>query len=188
MKKIIALLLACAMIFALCAGCGSSAGDSGEKVIKIGVYEPLSGDSASGGKKEVLGMQYANQETPTIEVGGVTYKIELDISDGIPPCPESRGDDIVRIILRGETETAPDTAELQKQWEDNFFALQLRDRSTLRRELWEGSARDSLRGLFLRKMREKYDAAPSEAERQKITEALRWGLAALDGGEAVKEI
>ena len=114
--------------------------------------------------------------------------IELDISDGIPPCPEGRGEDIVRIILRGETETAPDTAALQKQWEDNFFALQLRDRSTLRRELWEGSARDSLRGLFLRKMREKYDAAPSEAERQKITEALRWGLAALDGGEAVSAV
>ncbi len=70
------------MIFALCAGCGnSSSDDSAEKVIKIGVYEPLSGDSASGGKKEVLGMQYANAETPTIEVNGQTYKIELDISD-----------------------------------------------------------------------------------------------------------
>lgn len=114
--------------------------------------------------------------------------IELDISEGIPPCPTGHGEDIVRIILRGESDAAPDLAALQQEWEKSFFALQLRDRSTLRRELWEGSSRDSLRGLFLRKMREKYDAAPTEAEKQKITGALRWGLAALDGGEAVSGI
>lgn len=114
--------------------------------------------------------------------------LELDISEGIPPCPEGRGEDIVRIILKGETASAPDTAGLQREWEENFFALQLRDRSRLRRDIWEGSAQDSLRGLFLRKMREKFDAAASEAEKQKITQAIRWGLAALDGGEAVEEI
>ena len=114
--------------------------------------------------------------------------LELDISEGIPPGPEGRGEDIVRIMLTGEAAAAPDTAGLQLAWEENFFALQLRDRSRLRRDIWEGSAQDSLRGLFLRKMREKFDAAASEAEKQKITQALRWGLAALDGGEAVEEI
>ena len=43
------------MALSLCA-CGAS-GSSGAKVIKIGVFEPSSGDSASGGKKEILGMQ-----------------------------------------------------------------------------------------------------------------------------------
>ena len=82
MKKLIALLLACAMVFALCAGCGNSSGDdSAEKVVKIGVFEPASGDSASGGKKEMLGMQYANAETPTVEVNGETYKVELIFAD-----------------------------------------------------------------------------------------------------------
>ena len=115
--------------------------------------------------------------------------IELDISEGIPAAPpEGRGEDIVRIILTGESDTAPQLAELQRAWEDSFFALQLRDRSRLRRDLWEGSAQDSLRGLFLRKMREKYDSAQTEAEKQKITQALRWGLAALEGREAVSEI
>ena len=68
MKKAIALLLALVMVFALCAcgGGGDSAG--GDKVVKIGVFEPASGDSGAGGKKEMLGMQYANQETPTVEV------------------------------------------------------------------------------------------------------------------------
>ena len=68
MKKAIALLLALVMVFALCA-CGGgdkSTADNGEKVVKIGVFEPASGDSGAGGKKEMLGMQYANQETPTV--------------------------------------------------------------------------------------------------------------------------
>ena len=82
MKKIIALVLALCMVFTLCAcgGSGDSA-DSGEKVVKIGVFEPSSGDSASGGKKEILGMQYANALTPEITIGGETYKVELVYGD-----------------------------------------------------------------------------------------------------------
>ena len=64
---------------AACGGGGDSAG--GDKVVKIGVFEPASGDSGAGGKKEMLGMQYANQETPTVEIGGETYKVELVYSD-----------------------------------------------------------------------------------------------------------
>ena len=83
MKKIIALVLVLCMAFALCA-CGSSAPaakNDGEKVVKIGVFEPSTGDSASGGKKEILGMQFANAETPTVEVNGETYKVELVMAD-----------------------------------------------------------------------------------------------------------
>ena len=53
MKKIIALLLAAVMVMCLFAGCASS----GSKVIKIGVFEPQSGDNGAGGKQEVLGIQ-----------------------------------------------------------------------------------------------------------------------------------
>ena len=80
MKKVIALLLACAMVFAL-AACGNSGSKDDEKVVKIGVFEPTSGDSAAGGKKEVLGMDYANQETPTVTVDGVEYKVQLVYAD-----------------------------------------------------------------------------------------------------------
>ena len=52
-----------------------------ENVVKIGVFEPASGDSASGGKKEMLGMQFANSETPTVDIGGETYKVELVYAD-----------------------------------------------------------------------------------------------------------
>ena len=81
MKKLLAVILAVTMVLSLCACGGSGGSGSGEKVIKIGVYEPSSGDSASGGKKEILGMQYANSQTPEITLGGETYKIELVYGD-----------------------------------------------------------------------------------------------------------
>ncbi|MBQ2782676.1 MAG: ABC transporter substrate-binding protein, partial [Oscillospiraceae bacterium] len=40
-----------------------------------------SGDNGAGGKQEILGMQYANVETPTVEIGGETYKVELVYAD-----------------------------------------------------------------------------------------------------------
>ena len=76
MKKVIALVLAFVMVFALCA-CGGS----DEKVIKIGVYEPQTGANGAGGKQEILGMQYANAQNPTVEIGGETYKVELVYAD-----------------------------------------------------------------------------------------------------------
>lgn len=87
MKKVIALVLALVMVFALCA-CGSSdsasstkAASSDEKVVKIGVFEPTSGQNAAGGKKEILGIEYAHSLNPTIDIIGETYNIELVYAD-----------------------------------------------------------------------------------------------------------
>lgn len=89
-NKWLSLALAGAMTVGLLAGCGSGSGSgdskepgsgSGEKVVKIGVYEPATGDSGAGGKQEMLGMQYANQETPTVNIGGEDYKVELVYAD-----------------------------------------------------------------------------------------------------------
>ena len=98
MKKFLACVLSASMMLGLlagCAGAGSSSGNapagsgaavstpavSGDNVLKIGVFEPSTGDSASGGKKEMLGMQYANSETPTVTVGGQEYQIQLVYAD-----------------------------------------------------------------------------------------------------------
>ena len=80
MKKFLALVLAMLMVFSLCA-CGDGDSSSGDKVIKIGVYEPLTGANGAGGKQEVLGMQYANSQVNTVEIGGETYKVELVYAD-----------------------------------------------------------------------------------------------------------
>ena len=91
-KKVLALALSCSLALAALAGCSSSGSEgeapatgsgsaSGENVIRIGMFEPSTGDSASGGKKEMLGMQYANSETPTVTLGDVEYTIELVPAD-----------------------------------------------------------------------------------------------------------
>ena len=73
MKKLIALVLAVMMLVPAFA--------MAEDVIKIGVYEPASGSNGAGGKQETLGVQYANQETPTVKIGDTEYKVELVIAD-----------------------------------------------------------------------------------------------------------
>ena len=73
MKKFIAILLAAMMLL--------SASALAENVVKIGVYEPASGDSGAGGKQETLGVQYANKETPTVVIGGEEYTVELVYAD-----------------------------------------------------------------------------------------------------------
>ena len=72
MKKVLAIALA--LMLVLCSAAMA-------ETVKIGVFEPASGDSGAGGKQEMLGMQYANKETPTVEIGGTTYDVELVYAD-----------------------------------------------------------------------------------------------------------
>ena len=88
MKKFFALVLTLAMTLSL-AACGakeqapaaSAPAAEGNKVVKIGVFEPQTGDNGAGGKQEILGMQYANEVQPTVEIGGETYDVKLEIVD-----------------------------------------------------------------------------------------------------------
>lgn len=84
MKKFIALALASVMTLSL-AACGGGGDDaaavagtpiSGD-TIKIGVFEPTTGENGGGGMQEVLGIRYANSVAPTVDINGTTYNIEL---------------------------------------------------------------------------------------------------------------
>lgn len=77
MKKVFALLLAIVMVMALSVPAFAEEGGT----VVVGVFEPLSGDNGPGGKQEVLGMQYANSVTPTVEIDGTEYTVELNIVD-----------------------------------------------------------------------------------------------------------
>ncbi|MCQ2414376.1 MAG: ABC transporter substrate-binding protein, partial [Clostridia bacterium] len=79
MKRIFALLLALCLVFSV-ATVLSSCGDK-ENVIVIGVYEPASGDNGAGGKKETLGVKYANSVKNKVTVNGVEYTVKLEIVD-----------------------------------------------------------------------------------------------------------
>lgn len=82
MKKLIAILLCLVMVVSMVA-CGGEKNPppTDEKVITIGVFEPTSGQNGAGGKKEILGIQYANSLYPTVTIGGEEYKIELTYAD-----------------------------------------------------------------------------------------------------------
>ena len=101
MKRLFAILLTLALVLSLAACGGSSSGGSSNSgsggssdagapadggaasggVVKIGVFEPQTGDNGAGGKQEILGMQYANYVQPTVEINGATYDVELEIVD-----------------------------------------------------------------------------------------------------------
>ena len=96
--------------------------------------------------------------------------------------PATASDDVCRVIFTGETgEAGIDLAGLTGDYRDRFYALELRDQTRVSRDIWDRAGEDSLRGLFLRELRARYDAAEDEAEREKIAAAVRFGLAALEG-------
>ena len=79
MKKVFSLraasvMGAAAMLSLSFVGCNDGAKES---VVKIGIYEPASGDNGAGGKQEALGIQYANTVTPNVTIGGKEYKVQL---------------------------------------------------------------------------------------------------------------
>ena len=73
MKKLIALVIVLVLAALPCAALAET--------IKIGVFEPASGDNGAGGRQEVLGIEYANSLAPTVEIDGTTYDVELVIVD-----------------------------------------------------------------------------------------------------------
>lgn len=95
MKRYVSLLLVLVLLAAVIAGCApqdnatdggdtatEGAGDAVEggdsdKVVKIGIFQPVTGENGGGGFQEVLGSRYANQLHPTVEINGEEYKVEL---------------------------------------------------------------------------------------------------------------
>jgi branched-chain amino acid transport system substrate-binding protein len=75
MKKLAAIAVCATMCFA------SVMSVSAADTVKIGVYEPASGDNGAGGKQETLGIQYANSVQPTVEIDGTEYNVELVVVD-----------------------------------------------------------------------------------------------------------
>ena len=78
MKKLILLLTAFLVFAVMVTGCKKKAPELSEvSVIKVGVFEPLTGANASGGELEVRGMKLANEMFPDV----LGKKIELVIVD-----------------------------------------------------------------------------------------------------------
>lgn len=115
MKKLLSLALSMAMVLSLAACGGSNSGNGGgaggsgtpapsgggdNPVVKIGVYEPQTGDNGPGGKQEILGIQYANYVQPTVDIGGTTYNVQLEIVDN-RTTPENGPSAAAELVNRG---------------------------------------------------------------------------------------
>ena len=155
------------------AGCPEGRGfdELGDKGILCGTVEP--------GKAELRFVPFAHRryEILCVDVTGKNPADALRSS-----LPESTARDLYRVVFTGETdERGIDLKALEERFAPDFFRLELRDRTRIKQDVWARSGEDSLRGLFLRELRAKYEAAAEESERTKIEQAVRFGLAALDG-------
>lgn len=117
------------------------------------------------------------------------HRVELDVSDAHTPAeaalaqlPATAARDAFLFVLRGETPTPPDPAALRAALEPRVFALRLRDETRPTADVWAAAQEDSLRGLFLRRLRERLAGAPP-AEQEKLLLAMRFALAAMDNAE-----
>ncbi len=145
------------------------------------------------GEKGVLWLELSAGECRAefLPLGGRRYEVlEVDMTDESEPLaaiekvlPPDTERDIYRLILRGETDYPPDRRALLRALEGRFFALELRDESRLRQELWASCGEDSLRGLFLTKLRAKYEAASDKQTKDLVAQAAHWGLRAMEQGE-----
>ena len=95
--------------------------------------------------------------------------------------PAQAEHDIYRVIFTGEAE-APDLDAVYRALSPRFFGLELRDKTVPPVDLWKAASEDTLKGVYLRILKEKYDAAPEE-ERAAIAFAARTGLAIMEQRE-----
>ena len=128
----------------------------------------------------------------TVSVAARKYEqISVDVSNKDPlfsiqlALPDDTIRDIFRITLKGETEKSVSVSEIYKQISELFFELNIEDRTTLRKSIWEMGGGNTLRGAFLSKMRKRYDEAESETDKEVIEMAVRWGIAAIDNCEEI---
>jgi exonuclease SbcD len=123
-------------------------------------------------------------------LGGREYKIlQINLTGcddaataAINAIPQNAGRDIYRLVLTGEFNGGIDIHQLTASLADRFFHLTVTNMTKPRRDIWSGAGNDTLRGIFLRNMRQMYEAAGAD-QREGIVLAVRYGLAALDNGE-----
>jgi len=159
-------------------GCPEGRGfdEAGEKGVLIGTVSP---EGVSLSFRPVCSRQY---KILRVDCTGSENLLETVLSS----LPDNTEQDIYRVVLTGSCPGRPDTAGLLEALSPRFFHLSVLDETTPSRDIWEGAGEDSLRGLFLQRLREKFDAAATDEDRDIILRAVRFGLAALDNMEEVE--
>ncbi len=130
-------------------------------------------------------------ELDFVPIGGREYRIiEADLTgerDALEAVKRAVGEgfprDIGRILLKGEFSGEADTEAIREAVADKFYHVTVKSAVRQARDVWEGAGEDSLRGMFLKRLRERYDGEQDEEERKIILAAARYGAAVLEGRE-----
>jgi len=157
-------------------GCPEGRGfdETGEKTVSI---ITLSKEKCELETRCIAGRRY---ESMKLDITGVDPLLAIHTS-----LPDDTMRDIYRITLVGEADGNYDINRLYNNLDEMFFELQIRDETRIYRGLWDYAGEDSLRGLFLKKLKEEFDSVKDDKQRNTIEQAARWGLAALDNMEEV---
>lgn len=144
------------------------------------------GFDETGAKGVIIGKVDKSQANMRfVPLGSREYKIitasENRLEQSIPNDVQNH---ICRLILTGQWSKKPDIVAIYNKYKNRFFHLTIRDETIPPRNLWDGIDEDTLRGLFIRRMREKYDSP--DANKTQVLMALEYGLAAFDNREEVK--
>lgn len=108
---------------------------------------------------------------------------EADVAAALAGLLERHAGDLVRVRLRGALPTPVDVDDLAARCGEATFHLRVEDRtSSVAPGLLEAwAASPTVRGTFVRRLRERLEASVDPAERERVTRALRLGLDALAG-------
>lgn len=94
--------------------------------------------------------------------------------------PGDTREDVCRILLTGERAGGLDLPGLERELGPDFYGLTIRDKTRPARAVWERMGEDTLTGLFLQEMSR---LCTQEPDNETYALAVRFGLAALEGGE-----
>ena len=159
----------------VCAWPGCLEGRGFDELGEKGFYKGTISDS---GEVSLTFVPFARHRYEILEVDVTGKEPRAAVEAALPP--DTAGD-LYRILLTGETaEGGAGAAALREALADRFDTLEVRDRTRMAEDLWQRAGEDSLRGLFLRELLARREAAEDEAARAEIDLAARFGLAALD--------
>ena len=158
----------------LCAwpGCPEGRGfdELGEKGFYVGAMDEQ-------GQVALKFIPFAKRHHEVLDVDVTGKDPRIAVEETLPPNTET---DLYRIRLIGETDHTINTEALTNALAHRFYTLEIRDFTHATQDIWARAEENSLRGLFLRELRNKFNAAESDEERELVTKAVTFGLAALD--------
>lgn len=124
-----------------------------------------------------------------VPLGGVRYEIaEVDVGGKDPVRVVGAAlagltrKDCCRVVLTGECEQPPDLMDLRRRFSPMLRELQLRDKTTEKVDVWARLGEDTLGGVFVSRLFNKYKEAKTADEQRLIELAARYGLEAIENG------